>query len=186
MIHPEGSLTSLEEAIPLRDRVVQGLPDNFDVLQEAVSLTYLPLAEEQIDEEQKPPNVKLVMEYLPSDGSVSIDVFETLYEEGEESSDWDTYQRFIYRRELELDIRTGRMLLYRERGEVRDQYDNIVGFSPAEPVLAPSARVSGEEMAGRRREQAKVMRLRDAIDKPVFETFNQEKMDYLLGLLDRL
>lgn len=173
--------TEIDFTPSLRDRALQFMPAHLLELGQPVSVTYYPPDTEP---------TKLTMEYIPRAKVLAMDVFETLRQEAQESDtsgtlDIDTYRRFIHRRTLEIDITTGAILSYMERGEARDQDDVLVEPPEEEATERMAAYISYAEPDESAAELASHEEL-IAINEELSIILDPEKLAYLMGLFDRL
>lgn len=156
----------------LRDIAWDHLPAKTREAQQSVEVTYWPVGAGV---------VKLTVQYDPHDTSLNVDTEETVRstrtkEEG--------YRAFMYYCGVELNADTGEVIMYGENADVRDECGRIIE-SPEEVIETDTEPLSDEWLAEHS--------LREAADQPAhyletaaFYTFNQEKLDYLQGLFDKI
>lgn len=159
-----------------RDTAWEHLPAKAREAQQRVEVTYWPIGAGV---------VRLTVKYDPHDTSLNVDTEETV--STTQTEEPDSFRKFMHYRGVELNADTGEVIMYGENADVRDEYDRIIE-SPEEVVDTDTKPLSDEWWTEHTLQEAADQPAHDLhdLETDAFYTFNQDKLDYLQGLFDKI
>ncbi len=167
------AIGEIEIAEQLKDVAWQHLPAKAREARQLVEVAYYPLAETV---------VRLIIKYDPHDRSLSIETEEVV--STTETEVPDSFRKFMHYRGVDLDADMGEVIMYGENTDVRDEHDRVIE-SPEEFIETDAEPLSAEWQAEYALRAAADQLLR-SLETNAFNTFTQDKLDYLLGLFDKI
>lgn len=168
---PAGS-GELITAEVLCDKALEYLPSMVKAAKYPVKVDYWPLGDGKL---------KLTVMYHPEDNSLDVGTEESVYTHY--TDDPDGYREFVHYRNVELDAGTGEVLSYQESAVTKDQFERVME-SPQE-ITEPNLEKYQEMLDENATLQAEITPL-DELVTQAFYTFDKEKLDYFMGLIDQI